>query len=65
MKCISFDSLYFMTFGQIKKTLRLIQIDCNINPEFSSLTTSVKGDSGYGYYQEERNCRMGQTNKSI
>ena len=54
-----------MTFGQIKKTLRLIQIDCNINPEFSSLTTSVKGDSGYGYYQEERNYRMGQTNKSI
>jgi len=24
-----------MTFGQIKKTLRLIQIDCNINLEFS------------------------------
>jgi len=26
---------YFMTFGQMKKTLRLIQIIGNINPKFS------------------------------
>jgi len=29
------QTYYYMTFGQMKKTFRLIQINGNINPEFS------------------------------